>query len=201
MCGRFHLQPDEDFYPRFGLKHKDDDFPLATSKNIKPGQIIPTIISLNNRNRLSGIKWGFVPVWAKDPKIGYKMINSRSETIFEKPSFRSAIRKTRCLIPATGFYEWDGKKNAHLFQLAGEKYFAMAGIYSEWKDPQGEILTTCSIITREANKDVRDVHERMPVILDEVNEYEWLSSDNLGFLEQVLQKPTEKSLSNRIVTL
>lgn len=100
MCGR-------DFYPRFGLKHKDDDFPLALSKNIKPGQIIPTIINVDNRNQFIGMKWGFVPVWTKDPQIGYKMINSRPETIIEKPSFRSAIRKTKCLIPATRFYGWD----------------------------------------------------------------------------------------------
>lgn len=201
MCGRFHLAPDEDFYPRFGIKHRDDDFPLSINTNVKPGQFIPTIIRDQKRNKLYGMKWGFIPAWAKDPKIGYKMINSRSETIFEKPSFKSAIRKTRCLIPATGFYEWDEKKNANLFQLKGKKYFAMAGIYSEWKDPQGEILTTCSIITREANKDVGDVHERMPVILDEESENEWMSNDDIGYLEHILNKPTDKSLSSRIVTL
>lgn len=201
MCGRFHLQPDEDFYPRFGLKHKDDDFPVQTNHNIKPGQVIPTIVSRDSGNILVGMTWGFIPSWAKDPKIGYKMINSRSETIFEKPSFNHAIKNTRCLIPATGFYEWDEKKNAHLFQLKGVKYFAMAGIYSEWKDSQGEIFPTCSIITREANKDVRDVHERMPVILDEESENEWMSNDDLGYLEEVLHKPIEKSLSDEIVTL
>ncbi|HRN85986.1 MAG TPA: SOS response-associated peptidase [Candidatus Dojkabacteria bacterium] len=201
MCGRFHLEPDEDFYPRFKLKHKDDDYPLQPNHNIKPGQIIPTIIHQDKNNKLTGMKWGFVPVWAKDPKIGYKLINSRSETIFEKPSFKHAIKNTRCLIPATGFYEWDEKKNAHLFQLKGVKYFAIAGIFSEWKDPQGEILTTCSIITREANKDVKDVHERMPVILDEESENEWLSNDDIGYIEHVLNKPTDKSLSSRIVTL
>ncbi|HRP37315.1 MAG TPA: SOS response-associated peptidase family protein, partial [Candidatus Dojkabacteria bacterium] len=87
------------------------------------------------------------------------------------------------------------------FQLKGVKYFAIAGIFSEWKDPQGEILTTCSIITREANKDVKDVHERMPVILDEESENEWLSNDDIGYIEHVLNKPTDKSLSSRIVTL
>lgn len=196
MCGRFHLQPDEDFYPRFGLKHKDDDFFILPNKNVKPGQIIPTIITANNRNKLTGMKWGFIPVWAKDPKIGYKMINSRSETIFEKPSFRSAVRKTRCLIPATGFYEWDDQKNAQLFQSKENKYFAMAGIYSEWKDPHGEILTTCSIITTEANKIVREVHDRMPVILDAQEEDLWLMEDDKDLLFSLLKT----SETNLIIT-
>lgn len=194
MCGRFHLEPEEDFYPRFGLKHKDDDYPLQANHNIKPGQIIPTIIHNDKSNHLTGMKWGFVPVWAKDPKIGYKMINSRSETIFEKPSFRSAIRKTRCLIPATGFYEWDEKKNAHLFQPAGEKYFAMAGIYSEWKDSQGEILTTCSIVTTEANNVVSKIHERMPVILKSQEESLWLTENDKDFLSTLL-RPSKLKLN------
>lgn len=200
MCGRFHLAPDEDFYPRFGIKHKDDDFPLSINTNVKPGQFIPTIIRDQKRNKLYGMKWGFIPAWAKDPKIGYKMINSRSETIFEKPSFKSAIRKTRCLIPATGFYEWDEKKNANLFQLKGKKYFAMAGIYSEWKDPQGITLTTCSIITTAANAVVKKVHERMPVLLNQESEGLWLSEDAPDLIQEILTQ-NHQLLKSKVVTI
>lgn len=200
MCGRFHLEPDEDFYPRFGLKHKDDDYPITPNKNVRPGQTIPTVINKNSRNLLVGMKWGFIPVWAKDPKVGYKMINSRSETIFVKPSFRSAIRKTRCLIPATGFYEWDDKKNAHLFQSSEEKYFAMAGIYSEWKDPQGITLTTCSIITTAANAVVKKVHERMPLILNQESEGLWLSEDDPDLIQEILTQ-NHQLLKSKVVTI
>lgn len=200
MCGRFHLTPDEDFYPRFGLKHKDDDFPLVHNTNVKPGQNIPTIITIKGSNKLNRMKWGFIPSWAKDEKIGYKMINSRSETVFEKPSFKSAIKNSRCLIPATGFYEWDEKKNAHLFQLEGDKYFAMAGIYSLWKNPQGEILPTCSIITTEANSVVKKVHERMPVIIDKENEDFWMEADDLELISSLMNENSLR-LIDKIVVL
>lgn len=146
------------------------------------------------------MKWGFIPSWAKDEKIGYKMINSRSETVFEKPSFKSAIKNSRCLIPATGFYEWDEKKNAHLFQLEGDKYFAMAGIYSLWKNPQGEILPTCSIITTEANSVVKKVHERMPVIIDKENEDFWMEADDLELISSLMNENSLR-LIDKIVVL
>jgi putative SOS response-associated peptidase YedK len=199
MCGRFHLEPDEDFYPRFGLKHKDDDY-IKPNDNVRPGTYIP-VINNSPAKELSLMKWGFIPVWAKDEKIGYKMINSRSETIFEKPSFRSAIKNSRCLIPATGFYEWDDKKRPHLFQPKDDKYMAFAGIYSKWKNSNGEIIPTCSIITTSANKYVAKIHERMPVIIEKDKEDVWLEIDDLDFLQDIVHQQVKVSLTDQISKL
>ena len=189
MCGRFHLEPEEDFYPRFGIKHKDDDYVLQRNINISPGQFIPTIVSEKGKNRISPMKWGFIPHWSKDERIGYKMINARAETVVEKPSFKKAFLESRCLIPATGFYEWKqvGKeKIPHLFQLPDDKYFAFAGLYSLWKNHEGKELPTCTIITSQANSSVKTIHERMPVILDRDEESLWLEEDDKDLLQSIL---------------
>ncbi len=175
MCGRYALTQPEQIYERFAVHQHSAAF--AANTNIKPGDYAPVILREEGENRLSLMRWGFVPPWAKDLKLGYKMINARAETVAEKPSFKPALLKQRCLIPTTGFYEWqysDKGKIPYLFTLTDTTPFAFAGLYSSWKSPAGETLDTYTIITTGSNTLVGRVHDRMPVILDKDHEAIWL---------------------------
>ena len=130
------------------------------------------------------MRWGLIPSWAKDISIGSKMFNARAETIQEKPSFRTAFARRRCLIPADGFYEWQkqekGPSKPFRFQLKGEQPFAFAGLWELWRSPEGDELKSCTIITTEANSLVAQVHPRMPVILDTNTCWQWLEKPGSG---------------------
>ena len=122
-------------------------------------------------------KWGLIPHWSKDPKIGNKLINARSETLQEKPAFRGSLQKGRCLVLADGFYEWGitaGRKIPYRVELKNRKPFAMAGLTSHWKDETGKEIDTFTIITTDANEIVGTVHNRMPVIFNREQEIKWL---------------------------
>ena len=138
----------------------------------------PVVRQVSDHNVLSPMKWGLVPSWAKDPSIGSQMINARSETVATKPSFRHAIKYNRCIVPVSGFFDWkhEGKtKTPYYFRMKNSRPLGLAGIWEEWKAPDGSILDTFSILTTTANKLVSTVHERMPVILAP-DEYErWLN--------------------------
>lgn len=143
------------------------------------------VITRNSPKRAILMKWGLIPFWAKDPKIGYKMINARSEGIETKPTFRKPIRTMRCLIPADGFYEWkslnlEGKyeKFPWYIGLRNRKLFAFAGIYDSWKDAEGKEILSYSIITTNPNKLIASVHNRMPVILKKEDENTWLDKES-----------------------
>jgi putative SOS response-associated peptidase YedK len=117
---------------------------------------------------MEALRWGLIPSWAKDPAIGSRMINARAETVGEKPSFRTAFRRRRCLIPADGFYEWQKlgtRKQPHYIHLTGRRPFAFAGLWEHWRSPDGESVDTCVIITTEPNELMAELHNRMPVIL------------------------------------
>jgi len=132
-------------------------------------------------NRLVKFKWGLIPSWAKDSSIGNKMINARAETVAEKPSFRQAFRKRRCLIVADGFYEWqkdNGKKTPLRFFMKSGDPFGMAGLYESWISPEKKPLRTCTIITTGANDLVGPIHDRMPVIVPKTEESTWIDPDN-----------------------
>ena len=168
MCGRFTLHtPVSDLQ----LAFKGFVFPdvVEPHYNIPPSlQILH--ISNDGERQVTAAKWGLVPFWAKDPKIGNRMINARSETLASKPAFRDAFRNKRCLILADGFYEWkksaDGKTKTPIYiTLNGGKPFAFAGLWDTWKQPDGERLKTCTIITTEPNALMSEIHNRMPVIL------------------------------------
>lgn len=123
------------------------------------------------------MKWGFVPSWSKEWTSKYAVINTRAETIEEKPYFRTAFKESRCLIPATGFYEWrkdPTEKIPHYIHLKDSSYFSFAGIYSVWKDKEGKEIYTCSIITTEPNELMSSIHDRMPVILSKDEEEVWI---------------------------
>ena len=179
MCGRYelHTQPAT-IALAFALAHPPE---IRARYNIAPTEQVP-IIRLNEAGarELSQVKWGFVPFWAKDPSIGSRTINARAETVATAPAFRSAFKKTRCLIPASGFYEWqkrDGttKQPMHIGMKDGAP-FAFAGLWTTWGAKDAEQLVTCTIITGEPNELVAPIHNRMPVILAPGDFDRWLDT-------------------------
>ncbi|MCB9832863.1 MAG: SOS response-associated peptidase [Planctomycetes bacterium] len=180
MCGRFTLQaPADVLADLFGVPAL---YELPARYNIAPTQDVAAVrIDPDEGDReLVMLRWGLVPFFAKDPSIGNRMINARGETLAEKPSFRAAYRSRRCLIPADGFYEWqklaDGKQPQHVAFVDGS-VFAMAGLYENWRRPDGGNLSSCTIITTEASEDLAWLHDRMPVILDPEDWELWLDPE------------------------
>jgi len=176
MCGRFRIpRKKEILEEEFDAECvTDDDLDWVSHYvpryNVAPGQEIAVVRqdAAQPVRHLSQIRWGLIPSWTNDPSVGYKMINARSETAATMPAFREPLRLRRCLIPADGFYEWKraGKeKLPFCFTLADESVFALAGIWDRWKNPQGRWVESCSILTTTPNELVRDLHDRMPVIL------------------------------------
>lgn len=176
MCGRFTIVFDSDkLMQRFGIEEVPFDWRIIY--NVAPGQKIPAIIEDRGQRRIGQLKWGLVPSWATDAKGGYKMINARSETLNEKASFRRLFERKRCLIPADGFYEWQhraGGKQPMRIMMKNEEPFAFAGLFDTWSSPEGEKIHTCTIITTKPNEVVRDIHDRMPVIIRQEDESIWL---------------------------
>jgi len=184
VCGRYTLAgPSQQLQARFGLS---ESIVAGPRYNICPGQEIIAITApqpAGERGTL--LRWGLVPHWAKDPKIGYRMINARSETAAEKPAFRDALRRRRCLIPADGFYEWQrrpGQTRKQPFHLTREDHgpFAFAGLWAAWKPADGALppLLTATILTRTATGRAAEIHDRQPVILgDATAEAAWLDPD------------------------
>ena len=178
MCGRFNfLTHRTAVEERYGVS--DIDFEIGPRYNIAPSQKIAAVIQDPNL-RLVEMRWGYIPHWAKDEKIGYKMINSRAEKVAESRVFKSSFQKKRCLIPATGFYEWQKvgkvKKPMHV-RFESRDIFSFAGIYSHWKSPQDKVVLSASIITTTPNNLVEPIHNRMPVILPREKEAAWLDPE------------------------
>ena len=179
MCGRYSLYADfRTIEDRFGEATFEID-EYEPSYNIAPSQQVIAVINDGSKNRVGHLKWGLVPPWAKDVKIGYKMINARAETVHEKPSFREALKKKRCLIVADSFYEWqrnDERKVPMRIKMKTDELFARAGLWETWKDSKGEPVHTCTILTTEPNELMSNIHDRMPVILRAEDEATWLNS-------------------------
>jgi putative SOS response-associated peptidase YedK len=181
MCGRFAFySPAEATAALFGAEATAS---LKPRFNIAPTQDIAAVRTGQNAAReLVLLRWGLVPFWAKDPSIGNRMINARAETVAEKPSFRAAFRKRRCLILADGFYEWhtqDGRKLPYFISAASGKPFAFAGLWESWSSKDtGEILETATIITTEANEFMSRLHHRMPVVFEAGAADAWMQGDN-----------------------
>lgn len=173
MCGRFSLELNETFYPRYEITNRIE---IRPNYNVAPYSFIPVIVKKSPKKVIE-MKWGFIPSWSKDFSTKYAMINTRAETIDEKPYFKTAFNQTRCLIPATGFYEWkdQGKEKIPFYiHLKNNSYFSFAGIYSVLKNDKGEDIFTCSIITTKPNELMENIHDRMPVILSKNEEETWL---------------------------
>jgi putative SOS response-associated peptidase YedK len=174
MCGRFTFQPTEAVYARFQISNRLDS--LVPRYNIAPGQMVPVIIG-NSPRRVVLMRWGLIPHWAKDAKMGYKMINARVETLTQRPAFRGLLSHNRCLVPACGYYEWKAEgrdKTPYYIHSQSEPFVAFAGLYDTWTTPDGEDLSTFTIITTEADPFMAGLHNRMPVILARELEDAWL---------------------------
>ena len=175
MCGRYTLIADiGDLAQRF--EFDGADFGYDPGYNIAPTESVITVRNVEGREA-AFMKWGLIPFWAKDPKIGARMINARAETIAEKPAFRNALKKRRCLVLADGYYEWQktpvGKRAFRIIMRSAEP-FAMAGLWETWRDPEGNVVPSCTIITTAANDYLAPIHNRMPVILSRESEGLWL---------------------------
>jgi len=190
MCGRFTITLEPAFF------QQELDLGKVPSEwtpryNAAPSQDIPVVTNPDARD-VEMLRWGLIPSWAKDPKIGYRMINARSETIQEKSSFRNAFKQRRCLILADGFYEWQKSpqkgtpKRPFYFQLADGSPFAFAGIWETWRSPEGDAVHSCTIITCPPNDHIAGVHNRMPVVFDSTMCWEWLSDHPAEALQSML---------------
>lgn len=179
MCGRFvRYSSIQELIKEFGVS--GPSFDLKSNYNIAPSQEIAIVIN-DSKKRLALCKWGFIPSWAKDPKIAYKMINARAESVAEKPSFKGAFKSKRILIAADGFYEWQKKgktKNPVYIRVKSGKPFGFAGLFNIWTSPEGTKICTCTIITTDANSLLEPVHNRMPVIIGKGDQDQWLDPDN-----------------------
>ena len=194
MCGRFaFFSPQEALQLAFGSVK---NLQIEPRYNIAPSQDVIAITREGEQNRCADhYRWGLIPFWAKDPAIGNRMINARAETLMEKPSFRQAYSRRRCLIPATGFYEWQKQaqgKQPIFISREDQKPLAFAGLWDQWQSPDGEKFSTCTIITTGANDFMREMHHRMPVCLDREMHDLWLSADaSRSDLDELVQGPQE----------
>ncbi len=177
MCGRFILITDLSVIASdFNVQEVSLSF--SPSRDVRPGQHIPAVLHVDGRNIMASYVWGLIPFWAKDPSLGAKLINARAETVAQKPSFKNAFAKRRCLIPADGFYEWKkegNKKIPYSFYMKSGQPFVFAGLYETWIAPDKKQVNTCTIITTEANRLVSPIHDRMPVIVPMDKTAVWLS--------------------------
>ena len=191
MCGRYTLTaPAEVLTEIFDVRESVE---LAPRYNVAPTQDV-AVVGLNHEGdrTLGTMRWGLIPSWAKDPSIGNRLINARSETAAEKPAFRSSFQKRRCLVLADGFYEWKkvpGGKQPYYIQLHGHRPFAFAGLWSRWHKGEGEPIVSCTLLTTTPNEVTAEVHDRMPVILPAEAYAAWLSPDTPTEELQALCKP------------
>lgn len=181
MCGRYHLiASDQEIIEHFKLKRLPKYQP---DYNIPPGQKILTVVELDDSSyKAVNLHWGLIPSWSKDSKIASHLINARAETLAEKPSFRSAYRKRRCLIPATGFFEWqqtEADKQPYHIHYPDNRLFAFAGLWEHWENGH-ETIYSCTIITTAANSIIAPIHQRMPVIVPPDHYAFWLNKNNTG---------------------
>ena len=193
MCGRFAFySPTEATAALFGATNTID---LKPRYNIAPTQYIAAVHQNEDSDReVATFRWGLVPFWAKDPSIGNRMINARAETVAEKPSFRNAYRRRRCLVLADGFYEWhteDGVKIPYYISLASGEPFAFAGLWEHWESKDtDETLNTTTIVTTAANDYLSRLHHRMPVVLSGERADRWLSGD-MQLLDNAVEEAPE----------
>jgi putative SOS response-associated peptidase YedK len=178
MCGRFTLEPTAKFYKRFGIANRLPE--LGPRYNIAPGTMVPVIVATEEK-RLVLMRWGLIPHWAKDEKTAYKMINARVETLTTRPAYRGLLSSHRCVVPASGFYEWKAEgrgKIPYFIHPSHEEFVAFAGLYDVWRPAGTETeISTFTIVTTEADTVVGRVHNRMPVMLRRELEDAWLDPD------------------------
>lgn len=198
MCGRFSLTSDEQQINTF-FELAGGNAPYVPRYNGAPTQQLPVITS-ERPLRLQLFRWGLIPRWTKELSK-MPLINARSETLDEKPSFKTVFRERRCLVPADGFYEWvhSGRKLPYRFTLKDESLFAFAGIWDCWQKPTGEMINSFAILTTDANETMLAIHDRMPVILEKGHYKTWLESNNTEELKRLLKPyPSEEMKKYRV---
>jgi putative SOS response-associated peptidase YedK len=199
VCGRYaFFSPAEAVRRTFDLAEVPE---LEPRYNVAPTQDVPAVRAGEGSARaFAMLHWGLVPKWAEDRGIGNRMINARAETLAEKPAFREAFRKRRCLVLADGWYEWQaapGGKQPHFVRLKDARLIAFAGLWERWKDPAtGSMLESCTIVTTDAAESIRKIHERMPVVLGEAHWDRWLDTafSDTGKLSELLVPCDPKAL-------
>ena len=202
MCGRFtQIRPWSELVELYRIL--DDVTPrnLPARYNVAPTQDVAAVRLRHETTafELVLLHWGLVPFWAKDIKIGAKLINARAETVARLPSFREAFKRRHCLIPADGFYEWQktpgGRKQPYYITADDTRPLTFAGLWESWKSPEGEHIKSCTIIVTEANDQVYPIHDRMPVILNPDDFDAWLDTDRSAEEAQQLLKPYSGALT------
>ncbi|MFV0445687.1 MAG: SOS response-associated peptidase [Planctomycetaceae bacterium] len=202
MCGRYNLRTTPaELAEVFGVAAATAPQQLLLRYNIAPTQSVVAIRQQESdhttQREVTVLQWGLIPSWSKDPKIGSRMINARSETAAEKPSFRAAFKRRRCLIPASGFYEWDQhtqpKQPYHITPTRGG-LMAFAGLWERWSPPGSEPLETCTILTTGATGTLSPIHDRMPVILPPEQFDQWLNAESPADKLQSLLLPATEDL-------
>ncbi len=198
MCGRFTITASvKELIEHYGLEPQKVDW--TPNYNAAPTQNLP-ILTNDEPKKLTIARWGLIPSWAKDVKIGYKLINARSETIASKPSFARALEKRRCLIPADSFFEWkkEGTKKIPMrFQLPKNQIFSFAGLWEHWKRDNQDIVSF-TIITTKPNETVQKIHDRMPVILTKKQEKTWLTEPHPDLLQPFQGKMEVYQVSDKL---
>jgi putative SOS response-associated peptidase YedK len=194
VCGRFALFAAPELVAEYFALAEPPS--LAPHYNVTPGQDIAAVrLDREGRRQLRALRWGLVPFWAKDASIGRRLINARLDSLATKPAFREALGRRRCLIPASGFYEWGvdsaGKKQPFFIRPRNEPLLVIAGLWERWRQPSGEPLETCVIVTKEADALLAPIHDRMPVVLSRAAQEAWLdpSSDPATIAELAASAP------------
>ncbi len=191
MCGRFALAATGE---EVAAHYELSEVPFVAPRyNIAPTQPVAAVrLDAKGKREFTFFQWGLIPSWAKDPSGGSRMINARAETAAGKPAFRAAFKRRRCLLPATGFYEWrqaNGHKQPMYIHAAGGGLFSLAGLWEVWQSPDGGLLETCTILTTTPNALMEPIHDRMPVILDPLDYDMWLHPDTPADQLQHLLRP------------
>lgn len=194
MCGRYTQFTPADELEVYFEAITSNAAPISPNYNVTPGSIVPVVATGRDRVPvITTFRWGLVPSWAEDIRIGYQMINARSETIAQKRSFARPFQRSRCVVPSNGFYEWkrDGKaKIPYFLRRSDDEIMTFAGIYDRWRQPEGgPDLFSFSIITTSANPGIREIHDRMPVILDKAEVRDWLNPAASASELQKLMQP------------
>lgn len=189
MCGRYTYYSSSDLLKRYELSESTKAqlelaLDLPDNYNVSPGNTMPVIVRGSLEHKIEFMRWGLIPSWAKDEKIGYKLINAREETLLEKSTWKRLVKSKRCVVPARGFYEWkklpDGTKQPYYITLKGSDVMSFAGLYDEWHDASGELIMSYTIITTKPNAEMSAIHDRMPVILNKQRMDLWLEPSDLS---------------------
>ncbi|MBV6625779.1 MAG: SOS response-associated peptidase [Rivularia sp. (in: Bacteria)] len=208
MCGRFTLIAEPERLKEIFEISDISNCEFEARYNIAPTQNVATVLSdsESEKRQCQLLRWGLIPSWSKDSKIGPRMINARAETLAEKPSFRSAFKRRRCLVLADGFYEWKNlanRKQPYYFQLQDKQPFAFAGLWEEWQSPENEKINSCTIITTDANELLQPIHHRMPVILQQPDYQKWLDPHvrNTELLQELLHPLQSEKMTSYAVSI